>query len=71
MQVFGGLRPTGLVDADTLALLKAPRCGNGDGEGRKARRKRLEKLFKSFCLKLSSRYVIGSKGWKKRTLTYK
>ena len=38
--MFGGLRPTGLVDSDTLALLGAPRCGNSDKDGSKMRKKR-------------------------------
>ena len=57
MQEYGGLRPTGVVNPETLELVKAGRCGNSDtGMGRGGRTKR---------------YVLGSKGWRKRTLTYK
>jgi len=61
MQLFGGLQQTGILDEETLKLLASPRCGNKDtnkGETTENAHKRIK------------RFVIGAKGWKKRTLTY-
>ena len=57
MQEFGGLEATGEITPETLLLLEQPRCGNSDVEEAQSRR--------------SKRFVLGSKGWKKRNLTYK
>ncbi|XP_023320587.1 matrix metalloproteinase-2 isoform X2 [Eurytemora carolleeae] len=55
LQSYGGIRPTGEVDERTIELLSRSRCGNKDTE-RKPKRSR--------------RFIIGSKGWKKRTISY-
>lgn len=55
IQVFGGLEATGVLDEKTIKLLSAPRCGVKDVLNQKERRKR---------------YIIGSKNWKKRQITY-
>ena len=57
MQEFGSLEATGEITPETLLLLEKPRCGNSDVEEVRSKR--------------SKRFVIGSKGWKKRHLTYK
>ena len=73
MQSYGGVNITGVLDKETiqvsrvvglfnicnnhLQLLSKPRCGNKD-----LRRKHLRR---------SKRFIVGSKGWKKRRLTYK
>uniref|UniRef100_A0A1Y1L9K3 Peptidase metallopeptidase domain-containing protein n=1 Tax=Photinus pyralis TaxID=7054 RepID=A0A1Y1L9K3_PHOPY len=54
MQKFGGIPQTGVVDNATLALMKARRCGVPD-------------IIRN---SRSKRYVLGSKGWKKRHITY-
>ncbi|KAK5644318.1 hypothetical protein RI129_005618 [Pyrocoelia pectoralis] len=54
MQKFGGIPQTGIVDNATLALMKAPRCGVPD-------------IIRD---SRSKRYVLGSRGWKKRHITY-
>jgi len=62
MQLFGGLQQTGILNEDTLKLMSSPRCGNKDakkGETSENAQKRVK------------RFIIGGKGWKKRTLTYK
>ena len=55
IQKFGGLRPTGVLDEETVSLLSAPRCGVKDVLNENERQKR---------------YIIGSKNWKKRQITY-
>jgi matrix metalloproteinase-24 (membrane-inserted) len=55
IQEYGGLPVTGVVDEDTIQLMRSPRCGVKDVESRRDRAKR---------------YVIGSKNWKKRKITY-
>ncbi|KAF5307663.1 hypothetical protein FQR65_LT06718 [Abscondita terminalis] len=54
VQKFGGIAETGIIDNATLALMKAPRCGVPD-------------ILKN---SRSKRYVLGSKGWRKRHITY-
>lgn len=56
MQRFGGLPETGELDEATLNLTKARRCGVPDVI------KNLQERQK--------RYIIGSKAWRKRGLTY-
>uniref|UniRef100_T1IJX9 Peptidase metallopeptidase domain-containing protein n=1 Tax=Strigamia maritima TaxID=126957 RepID=T1IJX9_STRMM len=56
MQKYGGIEQTGIVDNDTVALFSTPRCGVPDVNPRQIKRPK--------------RYVIGSEGWKKRTVTY-
>lgn len=55
IQKFGGLQATGVLDEKTVKLLTAPRCGVKDVLNPKERRKR---------------YIIGSKNWGKRQITY-
>lgn len=55
VQRFGGLHPSGVMDEETLKLLNAPRCGVKDVLNSHERRKR---------------YIIGSKNWAKRKITY-
>ena len=60
MQVFGGLQPSGVLDEATLKLLSSPRCGNKDTKPDSPNAHTRHK-----------RFIIGAKGWKKRTLTWK
>jgi Putative peptidoglycan binding domain len=55
IQKFGGIETTGILDEKTIKLLSAPRCGVKDVLNVKERRKR---------------YIIGSKNWGKRQITY-
>lgn len=55
IQKYGGLSPTGVLDEQTIKLLSAPRCGVKDVQNEKERQKR---------------FIIGSKNWKKRQITY-
>lgn len=55
IQKFGGLETSGVLDVETIKLLSAPRCGVKDVLNEKERQKR---------------YIIGSKNWKKRQITY-
>lgn len=55
IQKFGGLDSTGILDDKTVKLLSAPRCGVKDVLNSEERRKR---------------YIIGSKNWGKRMITY-
>lgn len=55
IQKFGGLETTGILDEKTVQLLSAPRCGVKDVLNSKERQKR---------------YIIGSKNWGKRQITY-
>ncbi|EFA10593.2 Matrix metalloproteinase-16-like Protein [Tribolium castaneum] len=54
VQKFGDLPQTGVLDNATLALMATPRCGNAD-------------IIRN---KRSKRYVLGSEGWGKRTISY-
>ena len=60
MQQFGGLQPSGVLDEATLKLLSSPRCGNKD-----------TKPDRPNAHSRHKRFIIGAKGWKKRTLTWK
>lgn len=55
IQKFGALEQTGILDENTIELLSAPRCGVKDVNYSKFRNKR---------------YIIGSKSWQKRKITY-
>lgn len=55
IQKFGGISTTGVLDEETMKLLSAPRCGVKDVMSESERRKR---------------YIIGSKNWQKRQITY-
>lgn len=55
LQKFGGIDVTGVIDEDTVKLMSAPRCGVKDILSSKERQKR---------------YIIGSKNWGKRQITY-
>jgi murein L,D-transpeptidase YcbB/YkuD len=55
VQRFGGLNPSGVMDEKTIKLLSAPRCGVKDVLNSHERRKR---------------FIIGSKNWGKRQITY-
>lgn len=55
IQKYGALQQTGVLDANTIKLLSAPRCGVKDVNYSKFRNKR---------------YIIGSKSWQKRKITY-
>ena len=55
VQRFVGLPQTGRLDSDTIKLLNTPRCGNPDLVETPKRQKR---------------FVLGSKGWQKRKLSY-
>ncbi|KAG5669082.1 hypothetical protein PVAND_016981 [Polypedilum vanderplanki] len=55
LQRFGGLEPNGIVDGPTMELLNTPRCGVKDILNDHERKKR---------------YIIGSKNWKKKKITY-
>ncbi|KAK4875222.1 hypothetical protein RN001_011644 [Aquatica leii] len=54
VQKFGGIDETGIIDNATLALMKSPRCGVPD-------------ILRN---SRSKRYALGSKGWRKRHITY-
>lgn len=55
VQKFGGLQSTGVLDKETLNLMTLPRCGVKDLIEGTSRQKR---------------YIIGSKNWGKRRITY-
>jgi hypothetical protein len=55
IQKFGAIETTGVLDEKTVKLLSAPRCGVKDVLNARERRKR---------------YIIGSKNWGKRQITY-
>jgi matrix metalloproteinase-14 (membrane-inserted) len=55
VQKFGGLNPTGIIDEPTMKLLSTPRCGVKDITSDSERRKR---------------FIVGSKNWKKKKITY-
>lgn len=55
IQKFGGLQETGVLNDETIKLFSAPRCGVKDVTNGSERRKR---------------YILGSKNWKKRQITY-
>lgn len=55
VQMYGALPETGVLDNKTLELFSAPRCGNSDTALEVGRAKR---------------YVVGSKNWAKRKITY-
>lgn len=57
VQKFGGLEQTGIIDNDTLKLVQSKRCGVPDIPLK-------QKNIKN------KRFVIPSKGWNKRSLTY-
>ncbi|XP_076373141.1 matrix metalloproteinase-24-like [Tachypleus tridentatus] len=61
MQQFGHLPTTGFIDEATTKLLTAPRCGIPD----------LPRQSPKNNSSRAKRYVIGSEGWKKKTITYK
>merc|ERR1712002_398052 len=56
-QAFAGLNVTGVLDADTITLMKTPRCGVRDiiGHGARSRRKR---------------YVLQGSKWKVKATRY-
>ncbi|XP_025195071.1 matrix metalloproteinase-17-like isoform X2 [Melanaphis sacchari] len=56
VQKFGGLKQTGVLDNDTLKLVKSKRCGVPD-------------ILKQKITK-NKRFVTPSNGWNKRALTY-
>jgi hypothetical protein len=55
IQKFGAVEETGILDEKTIKLFSTPRCGVKDIVDEKTRRKR---------------YIIGSKNWGKRQITY-
>ncbi|XP_013788866.1 matrix metalloproteinase-2-like [Limulus polyphemus] len=61
VQQFGHLPATGFIDDATKKLLTAPRCGVPDILRQSPRNNSIR----------ANPYVIGSQGWKKRTITYK
>ncbi|XP_046622272.1 matrix metalloproteinase-14-like isoform X1 [Neodiprion virginianus] len=56
VQKFGNITQTGVFDNNTLQLMKSPRCGVPDVDRNVNTRRK--------------RYVIASKGWGKRNITY-
>ncbi|XP_033126745.1 matrix metalloproteinase-16-like [Anneissia japonica] len=57
MQSFANINNTGLIDGNTLAKMRMPRCGNPDSDGAESLRKK--------------RYNLAGPRWKKRSLTYR
>lgn len=55
IQKYGAIEQTGVLNQETIQLLSAPRCGVKDVLNSKERQKR---------------YIIGSKNWEKRLITY-
>lgn len=58
-QAFGGLKPTGQLDSETVALMKKPRCGVKDVIGKVSSGSRRK------------RYALQGSRWKVKALTYK
>ncbi|XP_046744993.1 matrix metalloproteinase-2-like isoform X1 [Diprion similis] len=56
VQKFGNIPQTGVFDNNTLQLMKSPRCGIPDVDRNVNTR--------------SKRYAVGSRGWRKRDITY-
>jgi len=54
IQKFGGIAETGRLDRETIKLFSAPRCGVKDLDPHSR----------------NKRYIVGSKGWDKRGMTY-
>ncbi|CAI6362334.1 unnamed protein product [Macrosiphum euphorbiae] len=57
VQKFGGLEQTGIIDNNTLKLVKSKRCGVPDISLKQKNTK-------------TKRFVIPSNGWNKRVITY-
>lgn len=57
IQKYGALKQTGKLDNDTLALMQQPRCGVAD-------------VLRDKSGKRSKRFVLGPKGWNKRSITF-
>jgi hypothetical protein len=55
IQKFGALEETGVLDEKTIKLMSSPRCGVKDVMSGREREKR---------------FIIGSKNWEKRQITY-
>jgi hypothetical protein len=55
IQKFGALDETGVLDKNTIKLMSSPRCGVKDVMNGRERQKR---------------FIIGSKNWGKRQITY-
>ena len=78
MQKFGGLNETGILDTETVELMKSPRCGVpdnienyenlidiGDDDDEK------EEDKDGYYPSRKKRYALQGSRWKKKTLTYK
>lgn len=55
IQKFGGLEVSGVLNEETVKLFSAPRCGVKDVMNSRERKRR---------------FIIGSKNWEKRQITY-
>ncbi|XP_031623107.1 matrix metalloproteinase-2-like [Contarinia nasturtii] len=60
MQKFGSLNETGVLDEPTIKLLTSPRCGVAD----------ITKHSSVLNHSRAKRFILGSRGWMKRRLTY-
>ncbi|KAJ7989993.1 hypothetical protein DPEC_G00310240 [Dallia pectoralis] len=62
MQRFGGIRETGILDDDTLSLMKTPRCSLPDIVGEEDLLKKRRKRRK--------RYALSGLRWQKKDITW-
>lgn len=67
-QRFGGLKETGTVDEETLALMQRPRCGAPDDKDSLDFRPSYEVRLKR---SRSRRYVIQGQKWQNPIVTYR
>ncbi|KAF4525933.1 hypothetical protein B566_EDAN013169 [Ephemera danica] len=66
VQRFGALPQTGQLDNRTIQLMASPRCGVSDVSRAETAAHPLSRQH----ARRSKRFVVGSEGWKKRTITY-
>jgi len=83
LQKFGGINQTGIVDDDTVELIKTPRCGNKDNleqktlDIREVEDEKIEEIKEESreayfpVKKRKKRFALQGSRWKTKFLTYK